>query len=149
MLFEIRYVSGSGLSKLRPAAVVILVALAVILSLSVGQVWALTFNPNPPIAGQPFTVSGNTGGPSIPFGVFPTSNCAGGFIVFTTVATGVFTITVPGQPAGQYSISENGCVNFTIVPAAVPEYPLGLGLLAILAVMGYGIVQRRTRNSPH
>jgi len=33
----------------------------------------------------------------------------------------------------------------TVTPP-IPEYPLGLPLLAILTVVGYGLVRRRTRN---
>jgi hypothetical protein len=34
---------------------------------------------------------------------------------------------------------------FTPVPP-IPEYPLGLPILAILMIIGYGLVRRRTRN---
>lgn len=33
-----------------------------------------------------------------------------------------------------------------ITPAVVPEYPLGLALLAIFMIVAYGLIKRRTRN---
>jgi hypothetical protein len=33
-----------------------------------------------------------------------------------------------------------------ITPAIVPEYPLGLPLLAIFMILTYGLIKRRTRN---
>jgi hypothetical protein len=30
-------------------------------------------------------------------------------------------------------------------PTPIPEYPLGLSLLAMLTIIGYGIIRRRTR----
>lgn len=35
--------------------------------------------------------------------------------------------------------------NLIVNPAVIPEYPLGLPLLAILIVIGYGVIRRRTR----
>jgi hypothetical protein len=35
-------------------------------------------------------------------------------------------------------------VDFTIIPAAIPEYPLGLSLLAIFMVIAYGVIKRKT-----
>jgi hypothetical protein len=34
----------------------------------------------------------------------------------------------------------------TTAPPPIPEYPLGLPLLAIFAVLAYGVIRRRTRN---
>jgi hypothetical protein len=51
-------------------------------------------------------------------------------LTFTADASG--TVTDPGGPA--------------ITPAIIPEYPLGLPLLAIFMVIGYGLIRRRTRN---
>jgi hypothetical protein len=36
--------------------------------------------------------------------------------------------------------------NLIVDAAAIPEYPLGLPILAILMLFGYGLVRRRTRN---
>ncbi|MGA3109230.1 MAG: hypothetical protein ABSD99_07195 [Candidatus Bathyarchaeia archaeon] len=115
---------------------------------NVGPVWADTINPNPPIAGQPFTISGTatTGG----FGsLYAGSGCS----VVNSITNvfdpspGSFTDSFPGQPAGSYSFSHegdaSGCVNFTVNSAAspIPEYPLGLPILAILTIIGYGLVR--------
>lgn len=119
---------------------------------NVGQVSADTINPNPPMAGQPFTISGTatTGG----FGsLYHGSGCS----VVNSITNvfdpspGSFIDSFPGQPAGSYSFSHegdaSGCVNFTVnSPPPIPEYPLGLPILGILIVIGYGLVRRRTRN---
>ena len=62
----------------------------------------------------------------------------------------------PGLTSGSYSAQADepsldafgGCVPFTVMSAAppIPEYPLGLPLLAILTVIAYGLIRRRTRN---
>ena len=61
-----------------------------------------------------------------------------------------------GLTSGSYSAQvEDGsadlfgvCVPFTVMSSAppIPEYPLGLPLLAILTVIAYGVIRRRTRN---
>jgi hypothetical protein len=81
--------------------------------------WALTIAPDPPIAGQPFSISGY--GPGAVF-VFTGSGC-GGSVVFQSgpLRGGAYNVTVPGLPMGQYHVTvpENiGCVNFTIIPAS-------------------------------
>ena len=103
------------------------------------------------MAGQPFTISGTatTGG----FGsLYHGSGCS----VVNSITNvfdpspGSFIDSFPGQPAGSYSFSHegdaSGCVNFTVnSPPPIPEYPLGLPILGILIVIGYGLVRRRTR----
>ena len=130
---------------------VILVAFLLVM-VNVGQVWADTINPNPPMAGQPFTISGTatTGG----FGsLYAGSGCSVDSSITNVFdpSPGAFIDSFPGQPAGSYSFSHegdaSGCVNFTVnSPTPIPEYPLGLPLLAILTLVGYGLVRRRTRN---
>jgi hypothetical protein len=52
---------------------------------------------------------------------------------FITPSTAEFTVTIEAT--------------FTQTPAPpIPEYPLGLPLLAILALLAYGVIRRRTRN---
>jgi hypothetical protein len=54
---------------------------------------------------------------------------------------------------GMYSIQSEGptgtfspCVTFTVDPAPpIPEYPLGLLILAVLMILAYGVIRRRTR----
>lgn len=63
----------------------------------------------------------------------PISSCEGGLIVSLTSGSG----TLCG-----------GCPKFNlIVVPLVPEYPLGLPILGILMIIGYGLVRRRTRNA--
>ncbi len=68
-----------------------------------------------------------------------------------------YTVTLSaGLTSGSYSAQADepsldafgGCVPFTVMSAAppIPEYPLGLPLLAILTVIAYGLIRRRTRN---
>jgi hypothetical protein len=70
-----------------------------------------------------------------------------------TLPNGVYSFTVPGQVAGPYTVQVatdvSGCFPFTIIQAAttpIPEYPLGLPILAVLTILAYGIIRRRTRN---
>ena len=115
---------------------------------NVEQVWADAISPTPLIAGQPFTISGiATGG----FGsLFHGSSCAlSSFItaVFDP-SPGLFTDSFPAQSAGPYSFSHDGdasgCVPFTIQAAPpIPEYPLGLPLLVILAAVAYGVIRSK------
>jgi hypothetical protein len=102
--------------------------------------------PNPPTAGAPFNISGITDCLSPNVSVYSGSGCSGTTVFSMLVGTQVsYSVTVPGQPAGPYSVSDGACVNFTIDPALIPEYPLGFPLLAILTVIAYGMIRRRTR----
>lgn len=117
-----------------------------ILAMNPHPVSAYTITPNPPVAGQPFTITANFGSDTI--FVYQGSGCPDGHF---NVGVGMVTLT---EPAGQYSFvieheTVPNCVNFTVNSAPpIPEYPLGLPLLAILTVIGYGLVRRRTRNNP-
>ncbi len=110
--------------------------------------------PNPPTAGNSFVVSGTnacSGGVSLV--IYSGSGCVG-TVVFSQPIPGAtgshYSITVPGQLAGSYSTVDDAipadCVNFTIDPAPIPEYPLGLPILAILTVIAYGLIKRKTDN---
>jgi len=46
---------------------------------------------------------------------------------------------------GQCSFTGDGdfYVDFTVVPAAIPEYPYGLALVALFMVLGYAVMKRR------
>ena len=51
-----------------------------------------------------------------------------------------------GLPAGSYSEDAHftipsDCFDFTVQPASIPEYPLGLAVLAILMVIAYGVIR--------
>ena len=103
----------------------------------------ITFSPNPPVAGQPFTITYSGGGPSGPVDVYSGSSCTG-----VPVATGSGnSISVPGLSAGPYCVFfviPLVFIVFNVVPATVvPEYPLGLPLLAVLIVLAYGLIRRR------
>jgi hypothetical protein len=133
----------------RVLVVVALVAVLLLTMLVSEEVYAtvpITFSPNSPVAGQPFTITYSGGGPSGPVDVYRYS---GSSCVGVPVASGSGnSIFVSGLPAGQY------CVYFVIplvvvvftVTAPIPEYPLGLPILAILMIIAYSVIRRRTRN---
>jgi len=126
------------------------VALAAVLLLTImvseGNVYAppvqITFSPNPPVAGQPFTITYSGNGPAGPIYVY-SSSCSG-----VQVASGNGkSILVSGLTAGQYCVYfELPLVTtvFTVIPTVIPEYPYGLAVLAIFMMLGYGVVKRRT-----
>ena len=73
----------------------------------------------------------------------------------TANGAGDYSITVPGGfSAGSYSVRvrddsysgvvDTACDPFTVGPP-IPEYPLGLPILAIFMIIGYGVIRRRTR----
>jgi hypothetical protein len=61
-------------------------------------------------------------------------------LTFTADTTG--TINDPGGPA----IPGPPVTTTTTTAPPIPEYPLGLPLLAILMIIAYGLIKRRTRN---
>ena len=121
------------------------------------------------------TGSGNVG-PSPPspaaISTNPVSFAAGAFLIgmmtcpFCVITPGAgFTLTPVVQfSVAQYSTagvsspttfpatraaSNQGWVEVGLAlnpPSPIPEYPLGLPILAILMIVGYGLVRRRTRN---
>jgi len=123
--------------------VLLLGLVAVLVSLNVGQVWAtVTFNPNPPVAGQSFTIT-SSGGPGTSLSVYGSCGCNGSCGI--SAGSSPYTLTLA---AGQYNVLDSGdssCTSFTVIPAAVPEYPYGLGLVAIFMILGYAVIKRRTK----
>ena len=134
-----------------------------LLLVSVKPAWGNTVVPSTPTAGVPFNISGNeelaTGGS---LAVYDSGGCGTGIgdpIFSTVLAFGPYNVTVPGQPAGQYSAEvfgdSPGCVDFTINPAVttasstaapIPGYVLALPVLVVIMIIGYGLIQRRNRN---
>jgi hypothetical protein len=142
-----------------------LLGLFVLLSLgllfvSVKPAWGNTVTPSSPTAGVSFNISGNeelaTEGS---LAVYDSGGCGTGIgnsIFSTLLAYGPYNVTVPGQPAGQYSAEafgdSPGCVDFTINPAvttatsaaaSTPGYVLALPVLAVLMIIGYGLIRAR------
>jgi hypothetical protein len=141
---NLTYLGFEGLGSGRVGAWLLLGLVAVIVLLTnVGQVWALTITPNPPIAGEPFTITSMPGYSSV--FVFSSSDCSGG--VIASSFTSPFTLTLSAGQYSAYSGDVSGCVKFTVVPAAIPEYPYGLGVLAVFMVVGYGLIKRRSRSA--
>jgi hypothetical protein len=114
--------------------------------------WALTVTPSSPTAGVSFTVSGTTSEQVAGVAVYSGAGCVNANLVYSTDQVGpAISVAVPGQPTGQYSAiiigDPSGCVNFTINSASpIPEYPLGVALLALLIIPAYTVIKRRTRN---
>ena len=131
-----------------------------ILAANVGQVEAqstIMVTPSSPTAGQSFTLSGNCDDTLCGIIVYLGGACGvsvGLTEVFQTdIGSGPYSVSVSGQPAGSGRASvlpfhgAEVCVNFTVIPAAtVPEYPYGLTLLAVLTVLGYAVIKRKTKS---
>lgn len=129
-----------------------LLALGLLL-VNVKPAWAVTITPNPAVAGQPITFSGSSA--DVGGNIFSGFGCTGSIVAFvSTGGPGAYSFTLTGGlPAGSYSVQiidditpPTGCVNFTVQPVSIPEYPLGLPILAILMIVGYGLVRRRNRS---
>jgi hypothetical protein len=78
----------------------------------------ITVTPSEPTAGVSFTISGIIGGATSLI-VYNNGACSGPSFFGRGVGPGQFNVTVPGQPAGQYSAEQSGsrCVPFTIILA--------------------------------
>jgi len=91
----------------------------------VGQVWAPapppTFNPNPPIAGEPFTIT-SSGAGGLPLTVYGSCACN----VACVISTGPSPFTVTLSTPGQYHVFDTAtdvCFVFTVAPAATSYTP--------------------------
>ena len=93
-------------------------------------------------------------------GVSPVAGATGSFV--TSIVTppppygsyGPVTITTSGLPAGTYCVVVTSGVDVSTPPTAnagltvtatpIPEYPVGLAVLAIFMVLAYGVIRRKT-----
>jgi hypothetical protein len=85
----------------------------------------------------------------------PTGTSVVGPVTSTLTGTsfGPTTLTTSSLAQGQYCVeaysyptSSSGFTTLTVTSAApIPEYPLGLAVLAIFMVLAYGVIRRRTR----
>ena len=108
------------LGQLRVGVALVTVLLLAVLMVDMGQVWALSVTPNTPIAGYPFTVNSGAVIPEA-INVYAGSGCSGNLLFAGQVPAGG-SLSIPGQPAGQYSTNtdfEPQCLNFTIIPASI------------------------------
>ncbi len=127
----------------------------------------LNISPNPALSGQTITFSGQvtpplTSGDTIIIDIIngpsscasptvlkiltTTANSAGSYSTSTTLSQGTYSAfdqdgTYSG-PATPFS----PCENLTVSSTPIAEYPFGLAVLAILMIIGYGVIRRRTRN---
>jgi hypothetical protein len=98
----------------------VLIGVLLVTNINIHPAWAqvMTITPDPPIANQPFTISipaPDTG----PVYVENVSGCSGSAVFSAFVGAPSYSVTVPGQPAGQYSFflgTTTDCVDFNIVP---------------------------------
>jgi len=107
--------------------------------------------PGPWYDGTSFDVVVNTS-PSTPAGTFPIS---------VTVSFDFYTpeiiqpsFLVSGGSLGPESVSiqqtpasTNTTFNLIVSSTTIPEYPLGLPLLAILTIISYGLIRRKIKNT--
>ena len=138
-----------------------------------------TITPSSPISGQPFTVSGSTspnGAANDHITVFTfidTSaahdcssetqiNTSPNTLLLSAGLTYSYTETISTPGFYCVGLSDNGPTNgpaiggtlapdesFVVGVAPIPEYPIGLPLLAILMVVGYGFIRRKISNKRH
>ena len=99
-------------------SVLIGVLLVMNTSIHPARAQVMTIAPDPPIANQSFTISipAPDNGPVY---VENVSSCAGSAVFSAFVGPPSYSMTVPGQPAGQYSFffgTTTDCVDFSIVP---------------------------------
>lgn len=156
----------SGLVELRKQAallVTIITIIALTVTLNTSNVYAVatvSVSPNPINPGTPVTLTGS-GYPAntlIGSTIFNdnTGNCFGTQFVFQTVktdGTGAFTLafSTVGLTVGTHCMDAVidqtvATTILTVTSAAIPEYPLGLPILAIFMILAYGVIRRRTRN---
>jgi hypothetical protein len=129
-MLGLRWFWFAGLAQKRIAAALLLGVILVVVSTSVGQVWALTVTPVSPTAGQSFTISGTcppAGGATCSVYVWSGPGCAVFQVIFVQIdiPLGPYSVTVPGQSAGSYSAytvndPSGGCTNFTVIPLNTP-----------------------------
>lgn len=154
-----------GLVQRRVGVILLVIMVAVIFLMSVRAAYApppiLTLNvsPNPAYVGQSVTFSGDgaNSGDSIVIDALPGTSC----LILPVIASGtakpsgqyaivVSTSTVGG--VGAYSIFAydqnthvlSACVILSIDPVPIPEYPVGLSLLAVFMIVAYTLIRRRT-----
>ena len=125
------------LGRVRVLAGLSLTVFLVCVLTTVGSVWAFTVNGGtPPIAGQPFTITGTSaGGPIGAWDVFSDAGCT--IIVGANTgldSTGPYTDHITALPAGTYYFLHEldpsaDCVAFTVDPAPTPSYipPVTIG----------------------
>lgn len=125
----------------------------------------LNVSPSTLFANQPITFSGQItpgaghGGDAVGIKVYSGSSCSSGQVASATGtadSSGTYSaVQSVGLTASSYSAIANDfsvgsvfsspCTTFTVNPTAIPEYSLGLPLLAVLMIIAYGIIRSRTK----
>jgi hypothetical protein len=160
---------GSTVRRFRFIAVAILAVVALTVILNVGNVYAppptcvLMLTPNPVHQGTSVTASAT--GCYAPFfsGTLYVQTICGNFgttvssVAASTDASGDLTTVTPIStssltPGDTYCVYGGTAFSATILSAyltvlpatVIPEYPIGLSILAIFMVIGYGVIRRKT-----
>ena len=154
--------------RFRFIAVAILAVVALTVILNVGNVYAppptcvLMLTPNPVHQGTSVTVSASGCYPTTGGTLYVQTIC-GNFgttvssVAASTDASGDLTTVTPIStssltPGTTYCIYGGNAFSATILSASltvlpatvIPEYPLGLSILAILMIIGYTVIRRKT-----
>jgi hypothetical protein len=163
--------SCSGMIRLRFTgiiSVVLFVTVILWLAPNANAAFTITLTPNTGAAGTLVTITGsepNIGAPSLdsscqvtssPVDIISNPTCtvtqsgegnytvSGSFTVASGANPGPYTVTVTVTLAPFPTPYATASATFTVPsPTPILEYPLGLPLLAILLVIGYGLVRRR------
>lgn len=154
----------SGLVGLRKQAALILMIITIValaVTMNSGRVYAapvLTITPNPVTQGTDVQISGSGFQTSVNgfYWVWDTASCSNTIILSGAIqsdASGNFgpvTIHTTGLSVGIHCVqivslsTPDTFSSLTVNPAVIPEYPLGLPLLAVFLVIGYGLIRRKT-----
>jgi hypothetical protein len=149
----------------------IITIVALTATLNVGNVHAaetLTVSPNPVVAGTALTVTGDGFVPgdagilqlylgsvhTTAFGPdcvgstvgFPMTISVDGFghFVVSGISTTGFSVGAYCAYAYDFDSSAQDSTAFAVTTTIIPEYPLGLTLLAIFMILAYGVIRRKT-----
>ncbi len=141
--------------------VTMVAVVALTVMLTVGTVYAQDIVLTPSTVTQGMSVQASSSGLSGSGTVFvwATSTCSGTEVLSVPFVTagGSYTVTFSTSTlsVGTHCVSDGDSepailtvtttVTTTTAAPPIPEYPLGLPILAILAVIGYGLIRRRTR----
>jgi len=121
----------------------------------------MTITPNPVQQGQDFYVSGSFNPQTtseLPYVILVYSGAcrSGKQILFATGFVepsgrlGPVKFSSTSLDVGTHCVEidagpDSATGSITVVPAAVPEYPTGLTILAILMILAYAVIKRRSR----
>ena len=152
----------------RIIATVLFVTVVLWLAPNANATFTITLTPNVGPTGTVVTIAGSEpsiGAPSLdsscqvtstPVDIISNPTCtvtqsgegnyavSGSFIVASGASPGPYTVTVTVTIAPEPAPYATASASFT-VPSAIPEYPLGIPILAVFTVIGYGLIRRKAK----